>query len=70
MEGTIQKYKSTLDLLNSFVASLETLSNPQESLSSFALIAAKMETLIKEIDTLNYLVHPNTCPPEDPDLCN
>ena len=41
-----------------------------ESLSTFALIAAKMETLIKEIDTLNYLVHPNTCPPDDPDLCN
>jgi hypothetical protein len=29
-----------------------------------------METLIKEIDSINYLVHPNSCPPEDPDLCN
>jgi hypothetical protein len=70
MESTIQKYKSALDLLDSFLSSLSNLSDPQESISTFALIAAKMETLIKEIDSINYLVHPNSCPPEDPDLCN
>lgn len=69
MDKLIQKYKSTLDLLNSFLSSLENI-DPQESLSTFALITAKIESLIKEIDTVNYLVHPNTCPAEDPDLCN
>ena len=70
MENLIQKYKSTLDLLTSFLSSIEISPDPSNFLSTFALITAKMESLIKEIETFNYFIHPNTCPIEDPDICN
>ena len=69
MENLIQKYKSTLDLLNSLYHSVTISPDHQQSVSTFALVSAKMESLIKDIKTFNYFIHPNTCPIEDPDLC-